>query len=128
MEAHVKLSIFSGTITHEELCSQLRFKADKKWSKGDLREGTSIKEKENGLMISSKEKLDEDLDAHINSLRDQIGLSLSSIKNIASIEGCDIQVSCAIYCKSEPSIFFDPESINWINNTGASLDIDLYLV
>ncbi|QLQ33446.1 MAG: DUF4279 domain-containing protein [Candidatus Thiothrix singaporensis] len=68
-----------------------------------------------------------DLEDHIDNIRNLIRGYENNFKIMSDFYNCEVQLSCAIYYKREPPLFFEKEIIAWLNSMGASLDIDLYL-
>jgi hypothetical protein len=52
------------------------------------------------------------------------------IRNLSAQKNTEVQLACAIYWyqESTPPLSFEKDVINAINNLGASLDLDLYML
>lgn len=126
MENYVRLIVLSESVSPEKISSQLGLLGDETWRVGDKRKHTAILEKENGWILYSKKEKSMDLEDHIDDIRNLIRGYESNFKIMADVYNCDVQLSCAVYYKDEPPLFFEKGVIIWLNSIGASLDIDLY--
>jgi hypothetical protein len=127
MEYHIRLIILSSSLNPEQISDQIGKAADETWLLGDQRKDTIILEKENGWMLFSKRKLSAELHEHLDNIRVALNGAECKIKNISETLGCDVQLSCVVYTKSEPPLEFEKKDIAWLASMGASLDIDVYL-
>lgn len=126
MKNYVGLIVTSDSISPEKISSQLDVPGDKAWRLGDRRKDTAILEKENGWAIYSKKSESLDIEIHIDEIKEFVKGYENNFKVMSDTFDCDIQLSCAIYCKHQPPLFFTKEVIAWLNDIGASLDIDIY--
>lgn len=124
-EIFVCLSIFSYDINPDEISSVIGMIPDKSRYKGNVIRGDVVY-KENMWEIYSTTKDTVRLDTHVQSIITRIQPFRGNFKNL---DKCNIWLSCAIYVKdgpSSPSIHFDAETISFLSEINAEIDIDIY--
>jgi hypothetical protein len=126
MESFVQLRVLSSQIKPKELAERINFQPDESWAIGDRRKNTVILEKENGYVVNSLLDRKAPMADHIANIRARISGTEFEFRKVASEAGCSVQISCAIYSKGAPSIYLEKILIGWMNEVGASLDIDIY--
>ncbi|MBI5559211.1 MAG: DUF4279 domain-containing protein [Deltaproteobacteria bacterium] len=125
-ETFVSLTIVSSMHRPEDINSLVGVHCDRSWKIGDLRAKTTIKEKDNGWILNSGLKVKDSLSEHMKALLEKIAPISSKIQTLSSDNY--VEISCAIYAKEPPSLHFEKDTIHRINQLGASLDIDLYII
>lgn len=126
MEVYVRLIASSETFSPDEIFNRLGVRGDNYWCTGELRRGTLLREKDNGLAFNSTAAKDSDLDSHIRSFADLLAGSELKFGDFSRIPGCAVHISCSIYFRDIPPLSFDSDLVGWMEAIGASLDIDLY--
>lgn len=126
MENHVTLKILSNKYNADEISAIVGIECDGSWNKGDLRKHTIIKEKKNGWVLQSRQDSQSPLEQHISSLLSRAKPVADKIKKFS--EDSTVELSCAIYDTAAPALYFEKEVMRAIENLGASLDIDLYIL
>ena len=127
MKVYVCLTVFSDSLSPEEMRNHIGIAGDETWKVGDKRGLTEILEKENGWSLCSELDNNLELEAHIYQIMGVTKGGEDKLKMLSERDDCEVQLSCAIYCSSEPALFLEKKIISWINSIGASLDIDLYI-
>lgn len=87
-----------------------------------------MRESESGLLISSTAEKSLNIEDHIKNTMELINGLENNFKRFSKTIGCEIQISCAIYCDNVPQLNFSKDTINWAERLGASLDIDMYKI
>lgn len=100
----------------------------KTWKIGDLvHPKATLKRQHNGWVINSKLGKNNDLEAHIKSLFEQLQPIWDIVQEIG--HNYDAEISCVIYTEAEvPAIHLDKEIINKSHQINAEIDIDLYIL
>lgn len=127
MESFIQLRVMSSRLKPKELEERVIFRPDESWAAGDKRKDTAIMERENGFAINSLLNKKAPVAEHIANIRERISGTEIGFKSVSNELGCSVLVSCAIYSESAPPIFLDKGLISWMNEIGASLDIDVYV-
>lgn len=78
--------------------------------------------------FTQKKKITADLEEHIDSIQKYLSGVEDEIFMLSNESDFDVQLSCVIYHTDMPSLYFSKELIIWLNNIGASLDLDLYSI
>lgn len=127
MENHIRLVVTSRHLSPDQIVRAIGVPGDKVWAFGDRRDNSEILETENGLIINSRSESSSDIDFHIESIMALVDGMESNFMAFSEIPGCEIQLSCAVYCHGAPPLSFEKTITGWIGSMGASLDIDIYL-
>ncbi len=126
MDSFVRLKITLGSGNESEIQELYELLPDRVWSPGDIRPNTKIIEKSIGCIFSSGLEKEASLDQHLAALLLRTNSVAATIKGMS--EQNTIEVLCAIYAKSVPSLYFESNIVEGIANLGANFDIDLYLL
>ena len=126
MDSFVRLKISLGSNSTSETQELYKLLPDRVWFQGDMRLNTKIIEKNAGCIFSSGLEKEAPLDQHLAALLLRTKSIAATIKSLS--ERNTVEVLCAIYTESTPSLFFDKNIIEGIANLGADFDIDLYLL
>ena len=115
----------------DEISSILGLKPTKSWRQGDQIQRTTLKRKENGWDLSSGISPSEGFEKHLASLIQQIRPSIHKFAQLPS--NTEIELSCAVHIHEEgeqslPWIHLDHKTITILNQLGADVDFDLYVV
>ncbi len=127
-EISASLTITGLDFDPQDITDKLGIIPTKTWKIGDLihPKGT-IKRKHNGWVLKSNLSKDNDLEAHIKSLLEQLQPVWDRVQEIS--HKYDTEISCVIYTDGEvPSIHLDQEIINKSHQINAEIDIDLYIL
>lgn len=98
------------------------------WKKGEAVLNTKIIRKNDGWKLSTTEIMSYELDIELNKLISTLEPYRSQITNYCHQLRLNIEFSCVIITDGNefPSICFNKELINKINNFEAEIDIDIY--
>lgn len=128
MENHIRLVFTSKHLSPDKIVKAIGVQGDKVWASGDKRNNSKIIETENGLIVNSRLEKSLDIGLHIESIMDLIDGNEGKLMKFSETPDCEIQLSCAIYCRSAPPLNFEKAITSWIGSMGASLDIDIYFI
>jgi len=120
----IAFRFISETVATEELVKALPLPPDGKWSIGELRGRTIIKEVNNGIEYRSQITGSGTLNSELNKLLLRAAPLLSAVKSLPL--SCKKHLSCVIYSANIPELFLDETVITHLAEYKASLDIDLY--
>ncbi len=123
---YVELAIVSQTYTPETITKVIGLESDRQWHAGDLRGQTIIVEKENGWVLHSGLPKEVDLDSHLERILDVLEPSKDAIRSLTM--SATVELSVVIYSPDRPALYFDPSVIHRIEELGAGLDIDIYIL
>lgn len=126
MEGHVRLVVTSNCLSSTKIIDLLGIRGDRTWNAGDVRERTVIREPESGWIINSTAEKFLHIEDHIKNIMELVDGLESNFKSVSEIIGCEVQISCTIYCDDVPQLNFSKATISWAGKLGASLDIDIY--
>jgi hypothetical protein len=126
-EFYARLSIYSSTLSPDEVNIILGIKCDKSQLKGDIQRPHAIVNiKRNAWFIFSQLPRDFSLEDQVKDLLGRISAVIDKIKTIADQPGNDVELGCIVHSKKESPINFTKETIAILFQMGASIDVDLY--
>ncbi len=95
------------------------------WEKGDSNQGSLLKRKEYGWILSISDKGNIDLQTVLSQLIKLVCID-KVIQHLHNDQALDSGFACCFYMyKNTPSINLDPELLEKITKLRASLDIDI---
>jgi hypothetical protein len=111
----------------DEISSLVGMSGDRSWRAGDLRDRTTIREKDNGWVVESGLPASAPLESHVDHLLQRLDPFVSVIKMLS--ERLDVILSCVVYAKHpNPGFHLDSARVEQIARLGAALDVDVYVV
>lgn len=137
---YATLSIYSTKITSEQITKKLGLAPDRSWVKGEgrilLNHKTGERRTLPGLHknhlweLRSKSSATTSLDAPVRQLLNRLKPYSKKIKSLSALPNVDVQLSGVIYWyqDSAPPLNFKKEVMGAINDLGAGLDLDLYML
>lgn len=121
----VKLDIFSEVLECDEISRRIGISPTRIINKGMSRgKSPVLRYKENIWSFESDISIRQDIDQHIERLREILGIYASKIFELKP--ACSIQCTCVVESEDAPVLNLAPELIGFLSSMGASLDIDLY--
>jgi len=112
----------------EEITARVGITPTETWRIGDfVTKKRAMRHESNGWQLDSQLEKTAELNAHIESILEQLKPSWQLFREI-SIE-CYVEISCAIYLYSDnllPAIHFNKEIVQQFAELNADIDIDLY--
>ena len=125
-ETIVRLKITGVAHTPEQITQTLGIPCNKSWRIGDKRANTVIVEKNNGWVLSSDLPKSASLEAHIEKMLERLATCADRMQVISQKDS--VELSCVVYATTPPALNFNKRIIQQLNELGASLDVDLYLL
>ena len=126
--SYTEVDISSLTLTPDEMNSILGMKYDHYHIKGNSRSKTTIKATYHRWIIYSRISRELPIEAHVEDLLARIIPIRDTIKKISKHSDVNVSFGCVIHTKDRMEFIFTNEQISIINDLGASIDIDLYLL
>lgn len=125
----VELCITSTNIDADQITSLLELAPTKSWKVGDSILGTTLRKKTNGWCFSvSDYKIQLDMAELARPLLERLMAKSSLIKSVCKDNNLQCELSYAVYITDEtPIAHFDQKLISYLENLGASMDIDIIL-
>jgi hypothetical protein len=123
--AYVRLRLMSKTLTPEQVTQRLGMEPDHSWHAGDVRPHTTLIEREHGWELRAHLPQTARLEDQIDDLLSRLPTGLCERIKLLGLDG--VQLSCAVYSTSVPSLNFSFSTLRILCDLGASLDLDLYV-
>lgn len=124
----VRLKILSRNRSAEEISRIVGLRCEKSWRPGDFRHNTLIKEETHGWIITSGLPESIALQHHLDAVLARLGPHAREVEGLSHDGETTVELSCAIYSEGAPELNFSRAVIRQLNELGASLDIDLYIL
>lgn len=127
MKYHASIRIFSEQLTIDKLVELIGINCDQKKEIGQPRgKGVKVVFKENIWILNSQVDSNKTLDLHIENLLLRIEAQQENIKKLKN--QCDVICQCVVEGDENPILNFSQKCIKGLEQIGAELDIDLYIV
>jgi hypothetical protein len=112
----------------DDITALLKIAPDKTGRVGDPIASTIRRHQDHGWQIVSSEHTDASLSEHVTNVRERLSEASESIGALS--RAWKIELSCRVQAvgSSAPEMYFDAETLGWLNELNASIDIDLYCV
>lgn len=124
-EIHLFLRVRSDVHTAEQLETKIGLPADRKWTIGDFRRQTTLREKDHGVDYKSGRPLASSYEEHFSALLARLDPYSMAIRELS--KSCTVRLWCAYYTTDyNPVVCLEPAQIEAIHHLGAALDIDIY--
>ena len=120
----IAFRIISEAVATEELVKALPLPPDGKWSIGETRGRTIIKEVNNGIEYRSQITGSGTLNSEVNKLLLRLAPLFPAIDSLPLT--CKKHLSCVIYSANTLELSLDETAITRLAGCKASIDIDLY--
>jgi len=124
----VKLSVWSETISPDELTAKIGVTPTSSWVKGAPRDrGRSRRvHSHNGWQLDALPGVPATMDEKLECLRKEIGNSVTEIASLGS--SCETMLSIGLddWAGQFTGVYLDAENSRWIASMGASIDISIY--
>lgn len=124
-ETYIRLKVLSAYLSPEQITEAIGIPSSSSWKSGDKRGRTIIIEKENGWVVQSKLDEKRELCSQLFDFLKQIAPYSERFLELSKKN--TVELSCIIYARTEPVLYFEKETIEAIAAFGASFDIDLYI-
>ena len=122
-----RIVIYGFECAYQEITDIMGVNPTKAWMRGDkVHPKSNNLHKQNGWSISSQlEEKNSSVDDQIDNLKN---LVLPYIKEFKSLpKGSEVQLSCIVYAyKYWPPLSFSSNSVAFLSEIGASIDLDIY--
>lgn len=125
-ETIVRLKVLSVVLTPEQITKELGIACDKSWLAGNTRAHTIIKETTNGWILDSGLPPTLPLEAQLETFLKRLMLYSLKIRTLSMHS--TVELSCVIYARTPPPLYFSSSIIFSLAELGASFDIDLYML
>lgn len=124
-ERYVEVTIFSETLTANEISNYLELQPDHSWAPGDLRGKSGLVERNHGWRINSQLPTTTDVELQVTATLKRLCDVADKFQKLP--EDLDKQLRCIIYSTNANSgIYFSLEVVRAAAELGLSLDVDIF--